>query len=92
LDYIATVPPTVMLVADTFGRRNVGVVYGWVFASHQLGAAVAAWGAGLVRDSVGDYSAAFVAAGWIAIVAGFMALRIGRPRRIAPAAPASAAA
>jgi predicted MFS family arabinose efflux permease len=84
LDYIATVPPTVMLCADTFGRRNVGVVYGWVFAAHQLGAAVAAWGAGLVRDSVGDYSVAFVAAGWIAIVAGFMALRIGRPTRIAP--------
>jgi predicted MFS family arabinose efflux permease len=89
LDYIATVPPTVMLVADTFGRRNVGVVYGWVFASHQLGAAVAAWGAGLVRDNVGDYTPAFVAAGWIAIVAGFMALRIGRPRRI-EAAPAGA--
>jgi predicted MFS family arabinose efflux permease len=89
LDYIATVPPTVMLCADTFGRRNVGVVYGWVFASHQLGAAVAAWGAGLVRDSVGDYSAAFVAAGWIAIVAGFMALRIGRPTRITPATAAA---
>jgi predicted MFS family arabinose efflux permease len=89
LDYIATVPPTVMLCADTFGRRNVGVVYGWVFASHQLGAAAAAWGAGLVRDSVGDYSAAFVAAGWIAIVAGFMALRIGRPTRITPATAAA---
>jgi predicted MFS family arabinose efflux permease len=92
LDYIATVPPTVMLAADTFGRRNVGVVFGWIFASHQFGAAIAAWGAGLVRDSVGDYSVAFVAAGWIAIVAGFMALRIGRPRAIAVAPSASTAA
>ena len=46
LDYIATVPPTVMLVANRFGRHNVGVVYGWVFAAHQVGAAVAAWVAG----------------------------------------------
>ena len=45
LDYIATVPPTVALVADRFGAHNVGVVYGWVFASHMVGAAVAAWAA-----------------------------------------------
>ncbi len=43
LDYIATVPPTVALVADRFGRHNVGIVYGWVFAAHMLGAAIAAW-------------------------------------------------
>ena len=78
LDYIATVPPTVALVADRFGQHNVGVVYGWVFASHMIGAAIAAWVAGVVRESVGDYAAAFVAAGWIAIVAGFAALAIGR--------------
>ena len=80
LDYIATVPPTVALCADAFGRRNVGVVYGWVFAAHMFGAALAAWVAGIVRESVGDYAAAFVAAGWIAIVAGFAALGIGRTR------------
>ena len=78
-----------MLAADTFGRRNVGVVYGWVFAAHQFGAAIAAWGAGVFRETTGDYFGAFVAAGWIAIVAGFMALRIGRPARV-PAAAASA--
>jgi sugar phosphate permease len=87
LDYIATVPPTVALVADRFGQRNVGIVYGWVFASHMMGAAIAAWVAGVVRDSVGDYAAAFVAAGWIAILAGFAALGIGRSSRGAPAAP-----
>lgn len=79
LDYIATVPPTVALVADRFGRRNVGIVYGWVFAAHMIGAAIAAWAAGIVRDSVGDYAPAFVAAGWIAIIAGFAALGIKRP-------------
>ncbi|HEU0236023.1 MAG TPA: MFS transporter [Candidatus Limnocylindrales bacterium] len=78
LDYIATVPPTVMLVADTFGRRNVGVVYGWVFAAHMLGAAIAAWAAGVVRDGAGDYALAFIAAGWMAIAAGVVALLIRR--------------
>ena len=79
LDYIATVPPTVALVADSFGRQNVGIVYGWVFAAHMIGAAIAAWAAGIVRENVGDYAAAFVAAGWIAIIAGFAALMIRRP-------------
>ena len=95
LDYIATVPPTVALVADRFGRHNVGIVYGWVFAAHMLGAAIAAWAAGVVRENVGDYAAAFVAAGWIAIVAGFAALAIRRPVSGAtppPAAPAEAGA
>ncbi len=78
LDYIATVPPTVALVADRFGRHNVGIVYGWVFAAHMMGAAIAAWAAGVVREGVGDYAAAFVAAGWIAIIAGFAALGIRR--------------
>ena len=85
LDYIATVPPTVALAADRFGAHNVGVVYGWIFAAHMLGAAIAAWVAGVVRESVGDYAAAFVAAGWIAIVAGFAALMIRR-REPVPAA------
>jgi MFS family permease len=88
LDYIATVPPTVALVADRFGQHNVGIVYGWVFASHMIGAAIAAWVAGVVRDSVGDYAIAFVAAGWIAIIAGFAALWIRRT----PATPVLATA
>ncbi len=84
LDYIATVPPTVALVADRFGRHNVGVVYGWVFAAHMFGAGIAAWAAGIVRDSVGDYASAFVAAGFIAILAAFASLGIRRPRPSAP--------
>jgi MFS family permease len=90
LDYIATVPPTVALCADRFGRRNVGIVYGWVFAAHMFGAAIAAWAAGIVRENVGDYAGAFVAAGWIAIVAGFAVLGIRRERP-APAAEAAPA-
>lgn len=78
LDYIATVPPTIALAADTFGRRNVGVVYGWVFASHMIGAAVAAAGAGIVRDVIGDYGPALVLAGWTAVAAGVAAMGIRR--------------
>jgi predicted MFS family arabinose efflux permease len=76
LDYIATVPPTTALIADRFGRRNVGIVYGWVFCAHQIGAAAAAWLGGLARDQFGNYTAAFLAAGIIAITAGLLALTI----------------
>ena len=89
LDYIATVPPTVALCADRLGRRNVGIVYGWVFAAHQFGAAVSAWVAGIVRENVGDYAAAFVAAGWIAIIAGFAVLAIRRPVTATPSVAAA---
>ncbi|MBC8163885.1 MAG: MFS transporter [Roseiflexaceae bacterium] len=78
LDYIATVPPTTMLVANTFGRRNVGTVFGWVFCAHQIGASLAAWLGGLARDSFGSYSLAFIVAGLIALAAGGLALRMGR--------------
>jgi predicted MFS family arabinose efflux permease len=78
LDYIATVPPTIMLCAETFGRHNVGVVYGWVFAAHQLGAAGAAWGAALIRDGSGSYGWAFSAGGGIALAAGMLATMIRR--------------
>ncbi len=78
LDYIATVPPTIMLCANVFGRRNAGQIYGWVFASHQLGAGAAAWAAGATRDGFGDYGPAFLVAGGVAVMAGFAALVIGR--------------
>lgn len=78
LDYIATVPPTAALVADIFGRKQVGTVFGWVFCAHQFGAALAAYLGGVVRDLLGDYQVAFLAAGVLAVVAGAMALRIGR--------------
>ncbi len=78
LDYIATVPPTTALVADNFGRRNVGTVYGWVFCAHQVGAALAAWTGGLARDALGDYGLAFLIAGALAVAGAMLALRINR--------------
>ncbi len=85
LDYIATVPPTIALCADLFGNRNAGLVYGWVFAAHQVGAAGAAWAAGAARDGFGDYNAAFLAAGIIAIGAGIAASMIRPvPEKVVP--------
>lgn len=78
LDYIATVPPTQVLVADNFGRKNVGLVYGWVFCAHQLGAALATWMGGAVREAFGAYGYAFIATGVLALLAGLLALRISR--------------
>ena len=63
LDWVATVPPTVALCAQRFGTARGPVVYGWVFAGHQAGAAIAAWGAGYLRDSTGSYRPAFIIAG-----------------------------
>jgi predicted MFS family arabinose efflux permease len=80
LDYIATVPPTVALAADSFGRQNVGTVYGWIFASHQLGAAVAAWAGGFIRQETGSYGPAFLVAGSMAVLAGMAALAIRASR------------
>ena len=57
LDWIATVPPTVKLTADRFGREKAGLVFGWVFAGHQIGAAFAAYGAGLTRTDARHLSA-----------------------------------
>jgi sugar phosphate permease len=78
LDWIATVPPTVRLAADVFGRENTGVIYGWISASHQLGASLAAFGAGAIRTSLGDYQFAFWAAGVLCVLAGTSFLTIGR--------------
>jgi predicted MFS family arabinose efflux permease len=78
LDWIATVPPTVRLTGEAFGRENTGVIYGWISASHQLGASAAAFGAGAIRTVLGDYAPAFWIAGSLCILAGASFLTIGR--------------
>ncbi len=84
LDWIATVPPTVKLTAATFGAQRVGMMFGWIFAAHQLGAAVAAYGAGYIRTSMQTYTPAFFAAGLACLVAAVIVLAI-RQRRTAVA-------
>ncbi|MBF9264805.1 MFS transporter [Paracidovorax cattleyae] len=90
LDWIATVPPTVKLSAQHFGPQKVGLVFGWIFAAHQLGAATAAWGAGLTRTLLLTYTPALYAAGLACMVAAVMAMVIGRTRAMAGAGRPSA--
>ncbi|HXU58351.1 MAG TPA: MFS transporter [Verrucomicrobiae bacterium] len=78
LDWVATVPPTVRLTADVFGREKSGLVFGWIFTAHQLGAATAAFGAGAIRTDTGNYMLAFMISGAFCLLAAVMVLGIGR--------------
>ncbi|WP_333489982.1 MFS transporter [Acidocella sp. MX-AZ03] len=86
LDWIATVPPTAKLCNQAFGEQDAPIVFGWVLAGHQLGAATAAFGAGLIRQQTGSYTPAFVAAGAMGVVAALVllaSLRAGRRMALA---------
>ena len=85
LDWVATVPPTVALCHEVYGRERGTVVFGWVFASHQLGAAAAASAAGALRTALGDYLVAFLAAAALCAVAALITQGIRRPE-VSPAA------
>ncbi len=82
LDWVATVPPTVALCRQVFGL-SAPVVFGWVFASHQIGAAIAATAAGLTRDHFGDYAPAWYVAGLLSIGAAFLSMKIKRSPALA---------
>jgi sugar phosphate permease len=90
LDWIATVPPTVKLAGQAFGRERAPLVFGWVFTAHQLGAAVAALGAGMSRDALASYLPAFYLAGAACLVAALLALAARPPRRGGAPAPVAA--
>ncbi len=78
LDWIATVPPTVKLANEAFGEQEAPIVFGWVLTGHQLGAAVAAFGAGVIREQAGTYLPAFLAAGAMGVIAaGVLLLSLG---------------
>jgi predicted MFS family arabinose efflux permease len=88
LDWVATVPPTATLCREIFGERGT-IVFGWVFASHQVGAAVAALGAGVIRDGFGTYTYAWWGGGALCAVAAVLSIAVGTVRAPAPvAAPA----
>ncbi|NBI49963.1 MFS transporter [Burkholderia sp. ISTR5] len=80
LDWIATVPPTVRLATDIWGKERAPIVFGWIVAGHQLGAAFATLGAGLLRASLGTYTLASMISGGLCIVGALIVLRIGRGR------------
>ncbi|MBS0317021.1 MAG: MFS transporter, partial [Proteobacteria bacterium] len=86
LDWVATVPPTVRLAGATLGKERVGIAFGWIFAAHQIGAAVAAWGAGLSRTLLLTYTPALYAAGGACLIAALAVMTIRR--RLAMPQPA----
>ena len=78
LDWVATVPPTIMLCRAVLGPQRASVVYGWVFVGHQIGGAVAAFGAALLRVQIGDYAVAFYISGALCIVTSYFVLQIAK--------------
>jgi len=78
LDWIATVPPTVRLTNEAVGPQAAPVVFGWILTGHQLGASVAAYGAGWLRTELGTYSPAFLTAGLFCVAAAFLVLTPAR--------------
>jgi sugar phosphate permease len=92
LDWVATVPPTIGLATSAFGVAQGALVYGWIFAAHQLGAAFAAYAAGYLRTIHGDYVLAFTSAGALSLFSAALCLFMGRetplhrviPRRTVP--------
>jgi sugar phosphate permease len=92
LDWIATVPPTVKLIGQSFGREKTAVMYGWITAVHQIGGASAAFFGGVLRVNFDTYMHAFMISGLLCLIAAIMALFIGVGRLAPEPKPAVAAA
>lgn len=92
-DWVATVPPTVNLTAQRFGRKSLATIYGWVYFSHMLGAAIASLAGGFFRDMLGDYHLVFISAAIMGLVATGLTLsmtnKVLPPRKPTPAPAAS---
>ena len=78
LDWVATVPPTIMLCRTILGPERGTVIYGWVFASHQIGGSIAAFGAAVLRVKLGDYAAAFYISGALCVITSYFVLQIAK--------------
>jgi sugar phosphate permease len=87
LDFVATVPPTVMLANQVFGRQAAPIIVAWLLCGHQIGAAIAAAGAGWIRSTTGSYFEAFIISGVACLVASLIVLRVSHTK-----APVTAAA
>jgi predicted MFS family arabinose efflux permease len=80
LDWVATVPPTVKLSSEVFGE-NSSIVFGWIWAAHQLGAATAAFGGGVLHTWLGDYQVTFLSAGILCLLSSGLVIRIKKQPR-----------
>lgn len=81
-DWVATVPPTVNLTAQRFGRKSLAPIYGWIYFSHMLGAAIASLAGGFFRDLLGDYHLVFISAAIMGLVA--MGLTLSMSKKVLP--------
>jgi len=82
LDWIATVPPTVNLTAQRYGRASLGTIFGWIFCAHMVGAGIAAYAGGFFHDVLGDYHLVFISAAVLGFVAVALSLSITPIRRV----------
>lgn len=82
MNWLSTIPATSALTADLFGKQNVGVVFGWICFAHQVGAAIAAYGAGYIHSLLGNYSLAFISSGLFAFVSTGVVVCIREPKVI----------
>jgi predicted MFS family arabinose efflux permease len=87
LDWVATVPPTVALCRECFGAQRAGVVFGWVFASHMVGAGISAWVAGAIRQLTGSYDVAWWVSGGLCLAAAVASWVIPRGNSLAALDP-----
>lgn len=94
LDWVATVPPTVNLAAQRFGRKSLGSIYGWIYCSHMIGAGIASYAGGFFRDLLGDYHLVFISASVLGLIACGLSLSISisaaRAKAASPVASAAA--
>ncbi len=81
LDWIATVPPTVNLTAQRFGRGSVGTIFGWIFCAHMVGAGLAAYAGGFFHDMLGNYHLVFISAALLGFVAVGLSMNIKRQQQ-----------
>jgi MFS family permease len=86
LDWVATGPATFALTNEVFGRKDAPVIVSWIFVGHQVGGAIAAFGAGAVRSFSGNYLLAFLSAGIACLLASMLALRVAKPAPVFAAA------
>jgi MFS family permease len=86
LDWVATGPATFALTNEVFGRKDAPVIVSWIFVGHQVGGAIAAFGAGAVRSFSGNYLLAFLSAGIACLLASMLVLRVAKPAPVFAAA------
>ena len=86
LDWVATGPATFALTNEVFGRKDAPVIVSWIFVGHQVGGAIAAFGAGYVRSFTGNYLMAFLSAGIACLLASMLVLRVAKTAPVFAAA------